>query len=455
MNSVVATPIAVVLWRRQVARRARQLGSAGWTVYLALMEAVFLIAFVVAAFQLLNWLISDGSGPRWTDVVVYGGIVLFHEVAARRTPTTSDSAELPRVVGSAIGFVATAIAVGGILYWALDELYGTLVPTVGGAELGPWLALVLVGAPIWYMRWWRPWPDEPGAPRLAWMFLVSVAGLATAVAAAAFSMSQTLTYLFGSTQSAGQHFDFLPGVLSVGAVAILAWAHHRQRLGPERTTPVQAYEYAMAALGVLGSVGGATWLTSLAFGTSDLVSEGIGSVVGGVTTLLVSGYVWLLFWSKKSKPPREIEVGSVPRRFYLIGLGVVMGLTSAGALISTLVVLFQMAFDSAPADNIAIQASLFVYSGLATWHLLRENARDRELIVSEEVVTPFSVTVVCAHPGMVSTMFPKEATVRVMHRGDDIGMIDDELAVEIVEAVGHRSSYVWVDGDGFRIAPAR
>jgi hypothetical protein len=29
------------------------------------------------------------------------------------------------------------------------------------------------------------------------------------------------------------------------------------------------------------------------------------------------------------------------------------------------------------------------------------------------------------------------------------------MAAAIVEAVGDRPSYVWVDGDGFRIAPMR
>jgi hypothetical protein len=71
------------------------------------------------------------------------------------------------------------------------------------------------------------------------------------------------------------------------------------------------------------------------------------------------------------------------------------------------------------------------------------------------VSRPFAVTVICSHPGTLATRFPEEATVRVLYRGDDVGMIDDEMAASIVAAVDGRSSLVWVDGDGFRLAAAR
>ena len=70
-------------------------------------------------------------------------------------------------------------------------------------------------------------------------------------------------------------------------------------------------------------------------------------------------------------------------------------------------------------------------------------------------VQPFTVTVVCSHPGNLGTMFPKEAKVTVLYRDDASGAIDEEMASRIVSAVDGRPSLVWVDEDGFRIAPAR
>lgn len=452
---VVATPIAVFLWRRQAQRLAAFPRSAGWTVYLSLIEAVFMTSFVIAAFSILNWMLSDGETPTWTDVLVFGAIIAFHEMATRRAPPQSDGADLPRVVGSAVGLIATAIGLGGVLYWLLQTLYATLAPTAGGPEIGTWLAILLVGVPVWFFRWWRPWPDEPGTPRNAWMFLVAVAGLSTAIGALAGIVIGTLDYLFADTATAGEHFEFLPAALAVGIVGILAWLHHRRRLGHDRTDPVRAYEYSMSAIGLGSAIGSGTALMTMAFGPSDLVQPDADAVIAVSTILVFALAVWLWFWLTATKAPRELEAGTTPRRFYLVGFAVVTGLVSAGALIGTLVVLFQRVLGSGGSDTLAVQASLFVFAGLATWHLLRVNAQDREIIGSDEVVTPFEVTIICSHPGMIAAQLPKEARVRVIYRGDEAGQIDEETATQIVDAVGHRSSLVWVDEDGFRVAPTR
>ena len=59
------------------------------------------------------------------------------------------------------------------------------------------------------------------------------------------------------------------------------------------------------------------------------------------------------------------------------------------------------------------------------------------------------------HVRLLAGMFPKVARTSVVYRGDDVGVIDDAMAEEIVAAVGNRSSIVWVDEDGFRVGPAR
>ncbi len=452
---VVATPVAVFLWRRQEQRRATYPASSGWTVYLALIEAIFMTALVIALFGLFEWIFAESRGASWTNIVVFGGVVAFHEWAARRTPPASDGADLPRVVGSAVGLIPTVIGLGGIIGWLFSEVYATLSPTAGGSDLGTWASFLLAGAPVWYYRWLRPWPREPGGPRNAWTFLVSVAGLSSAIGSATFFAIQTLLFVFTDTEPAGAHFDFLPVTLTVAIVGAAVWAHHRRRLGTERTDPVRAYEYAMAALGLMTAVGGASALSAAAFGPDDLVAAQTDAVIAIAIALVVGASVWLLFWMRASNLPRETEAGSTPRRFYLIGLSVILGLASAGALIATLVILFQRLLGSGGDESVVIPASLFIFAGLATWHLLRTNAEDRDLIGSEESITPFTVTIICSHPGIVAAQFSSVAKVRVLYRGDEAGAIDEEMAAAIVEAVGHQSSLVWVDADGFRVAAAR
>jgi hypothetical protein len=452
---VVAGPLAWILWRRQAERRTQHPASAGWVVYLTAIEAVFMIAFAVTAFLVVDSIVGDGTSPSLVNALVFLGVLIFHDLAVRKSPPTTDGAELPRVVGSAVGLVMTSIGLGGVLNWAFDSIYGSFVATSGDPDVGMWLAFFIVGAPIWVYRWWRPWPGALGTPRKVWLVLSSAIGLAVALGMGVALVVMVATFFLTESESAGLHFSAVPGVLATGVVAILVWVHHRRSLGNERTEPIRSYEYALAALGLGISTGAATVLTSLAFAPADFVDEP-GEVIVAVVVILVAALsVWGWFWDRAQKAPREIEVVAAPRRFYLVGLAVIAGLTAAGALIATLVVLFQTLIGGDQVDDFAVQASLFVFSGLVTWHLLRNNAADREMIGSPDVVTPFDVTVVCSHPGTLATLFPKEARLRIIYRGDDGGVITEGMAASIVEGVASTSSIVWVEGEAFRIAPGR
>lgn len=453
---VVAVPVALYLWRRQALRRVARPASPGWTLYLTLVTAGFLIPLVIAAVQVFEWLFGVGSTPTWTDMIVFGGVLVLHELAIRQTPPRSDAADLPRVVGSAVGLFPTVIGLGGLLLWVLDRLYSTLAPTAGVLQEGTSLALVLAGAPVWAYYWLRPWREEPGVPRRAWTFLLAVAGLSSSLGALVAVVISVLTFMFTTSEPAGAHFDALPTEITILVMGLLVWWHHRDRLGEGRTDPRRAYEYGMAAIGLAGGVGFATALAASALAPDLLVGAGADEVITLAVALLASLGVWWWFWARATREPREIEAASGPRRVYLLGLGIVMGLVAAGALIGTLFVLFRRLLEvTATGESLAVQAALFVFAGAATWHLLHTYFEDRSLIETDEVITPYEVTMICSHPGMIATMFPKEASVKVVYRGDELGTVDESTAQAIVAAVGHRSSLVWVDEDGFRVAPAR
>ncbi|MCI0544520.1 MAG: DUF5671 domain-containing protein [Actinobacteria bacterium] len=455
---VVAGPFAFILWRRQRERRATHPQAAGWTVYLSLIEAVFMTSFVVSLFAVLDWLIGDGPRPALTDVFVFGAIVVFHEVAIRATPSGSDAADLPRVIGSAAGLVTLAIGIGGLLDWGLTEIYIRMAPETSPGAMEPptALAFVLTGAPVWWYRWLRRWPGPAGAPRNAWMFLLATQGLVTVLGAGALVLAQALVYLLTETSPAGAHFEFLPVTLAVAMVSGTVWAHHRRLLGGERTDPVRAYEYATAAIALGAAVAALTALFTAVLSRTTFVGSLEEAAISSGVVLLIALTTWLRFWGRAQRVPRGIEAVTAPRRFYLLGLGVIMALVGSGALIATLVFVFQavLGVDGLD-DSFVATVALFLSAGGAAWHLLRTNAADRELTASAEVVTPFDVTVICSHPGMLSARLPKQARVRVLYRSDDQGVVDDGMADAIVAAVGFRSSLVWVDETGFHIAPAR
>ncbi|MFZ0014686.1 MAG: DUF5671 domain-containing protein [Acidimicrobiia bacterium] len=444
---VVATPFVVYFWRRQAARRVIYPASPGWTVYLALMQLVFLSAFVTSAVLVVDgWLSGDPNGA-WVPTIVFGGLVGFHEMAARRTPPRSDAGELARVIAAAIGLVTAAVGLAG----TLDAVFSLPFQDIS-REFSPWPAMLIVGAPIWGYQWFRKWDQEPGMPRVVWSVVVSIGSFVAVVGAGTALVALVLQYLFGDVPPAGQHFGSAPAALAILVTFLAVWVVHRRWLGSDRTNPLRAYEYAVAAVGLVTAEIGSVVLTIIAFDRSQIVGGGTGDVIGVATSLVAGLVVWLVFSRRWLRGDPGAEATAWPRRVYNLGLGVAFGLVAAGGLITCLFILLQRIIGDGDDSSLSIPLPIFVYSALGAWYLLAAHARDRANMEREDVVTPFAVTVICAHPGPIATKFPKQARLTVIHRADGIGVIDEDRADEIVAAVGHRPSLVWVEDDGFRVA---
>jgi hypothetical protein len=277
-----------------------------------------------------------------------------------------------------------------------------------------------------------------------------------ALGAGVTMIATLLTFVFGEEGPAGDHFDDLPLALAFFIAGTGLWYHHSHRLGPGRTGARRGYEYAMAAVGLAALVGSTTALVEAAFTPTLAGTNSSTTLITIACAVIASGWVWLSFWRKAQAAPRAEEARALSRRIYLIGMAIVLGLTAAGSLIAVLVVVFRTVLGEveAGAGSLRVPVTLTLTAGLATWHLfdqIRADGAGRERAVSR----PFAVTVICSHPGTLGTRFPDEATVRILYRGDGAGMIDDEMASAIVAAVDGRSSLVWVDETGFRLAAAR
>lgn len=453
---VVSAPFAVILWRRQRARRDIFPRSGGWTLYLSLIEAVFMTAFALAAFALLSRLIGDGEPVTFTDILVFAGIVIFHEFATRETPPRSGGAELPRIIGSAIGLIMLTMGVTWLLAQLLERVFGFAPNLVGGPSWGTQGALAITGAAIWGYRWLRPWSEAPSPARNAWTFLVATLSIGTFFGALGTIITQVLTFLLTATAPARTHFAILPATLALALVMFAIWFHHRRRLGTERTDPVRAYEYFTAALALGASVGAVTGLVGAVVSRPLIAGDrGQLALIAG-TFLLLGLSVWYFYWSRAQAQPPETELAASPRRTYLLGLGVVMGLTGAIAMIVVLVGVFQVLLG---VDRLTTQfpalITLVLASGGVAWHLFATYTKNKTATTTGVTIPAFDVTVICSHPGMLATRFPSQARVRVVYRGDDAGVVTDEMADQIVTEVNNRPSFVWVDDTGFRVAPAR
>jgi hypothetical protein len=452
---VVSTPFLIYFWRRQARRRVTYPSSAGWTLYLALIELVFVTAFVVSTVNFLARLIEGEVTSAWTGVIVFGAVVIFHEHAARVTPPRSDAGEMGRVVGSAIGLITATIGLIGVV----AGLIGLGIEGLGGnpRDIGfqPWLAMFVVGAPIWWYRWLRPWDSKPGLPKLTWTIIVITAALAVCVGAATSVVVMIVQYLMTETPPVEQHFDALHVALALFLAGLIVWILHRREL---RTAPANAYlvyAYAIAALGFGTAVSMAAALTVSTFSANLIVGRSGADVVTFAVVLVAGAATWLVLERRAAAAEERPGTLSWPRRLYTLGLGAIFGLIAAGALITTVFVLLRRVLADVGEGSLLEPVTILVYAGLASFYLLRMYATERAAAPPADVIRPFQVTIICAHPGMIAARFPSEASLRVFHHDDPAGVITDEMADEIVVAVDNRPSFVWVDGDGFRVAPMR
>jgi hypothetical protein len=453
---VVATPIAYLLWRRQARRRSVFPAASGWPAYLAVMELVFLTAFFFAVTQVADAIGGSVGGADWTDLLVYGAIVAFHWWVGRSDPPAGDDIRaLPRLTGSGVALIALATGLIGTLTWLFSLAYDALWGAIEVPDPAVMIALLLVGAPIWAWRWLPAWDEKPGLLRRFYLGLATASSLTMAIGAAVIVAASVLIF-FLDGDDAPDHFSHFPLTLAFLVVGLGLWQHHRLRLGEARSGARRGYEYAMAAVGLATLVGSATALVEAAFTPTLAGTESTGALVGLGCVVIASGWVWLHFWGQAQRAPREEEVTALPRRVYLIGMAIALGLTAAGAMIGALVVVFRALLGAvdANADSLRLTVTLTLLSGLATWHLI-DQIRDDGVGRERAQGRPYTVTVICSHPGNLATLFPPEATLRVIYRGDGAGSIDQETAAAIVTAVDGTSSLIWVDESGFRIAPAR
>jgi hypothetical protein len=453
---VVAAPVAFLLWRRQARRRRAYPDNPGWPIYLGVIELVFLTTLFITVAQFADAITGVASVAEWPNLIVYGGIVAFHWWAERREAPQGEVGELPRLVGSGVSVVALNVGAIGTLSWLLSEAYEALGGTITVSDPGIPLALTLVAGPIWALRWIPAWNAETNVLRDLYVSSVTVLSLTMTVGAIVSLTAVLLAYLLGQALPADRHFAGYPTSLAFLIVGGAVWVHHRRRLGSGRTGALRGYQYGMAAVALGALVGLAVTLINAVF-EPRLAGRNSGErLIALGTSVVASGWVWTWFWRRAQAAPREEEIRALQRRIYLIGMTVITGLTAAGALIAVLVVVFRAALGEADAvsGSLRLPLSLTLVSGAAAWHLfthIRDDSVGRERVE----LKPFTVTVICSHPGSLATLFPPEANTRILYRADASAIVDDEMAANIVAEVNNQSSLVWVDESGYRVARAR
>lgn len=262
-----------------------------------------------------------------------------------------------------------------VLYGLLMTVYGVQqaisyafsLPTGVLGEIGREtavnaIALMVIGAPIWYYAWRLlqdalPDSDEKESYlRLGLLYLLTLGGVIVFLVSSGELLYQILLQLLGDGQPANDFIRQLGGPISVAIPFGVIWVYYGKWLNqqftfdenlPRRAGKHRLYTYILSFLGLAATVTGLLTLFSvlidLVLGNAYLSDSGFREPLSGALATLVVGLpVWLMTWrSAQTQAVAEDDMGdharrSVIRKAYLylvLFASVIGGMVSAGTLV--------------------------------------------------------------------------------------------------------------------------
>lgn len=243
---------------------------------------------------------------------------------------------------TAISLSVMAGGAGQLISLIFDLAVKSGVTQVGGqtfiaGQLSLGLAMLAIGAPLWYFFWRSVQQRTAGsieetgsALRKFYLNLVLVVTSLTAVT----GTSETLRWLLGGASAV----DFQPGALAAAIVAFIIWLYHWKlsekegRPSPAAATLRRWYMYILSTYGLVSfamSVAefiNAGVLSSPFFGSS-LIETGFwnGATQRAAANIITGGLVWYFHWFRMAKD----DFDSVLRQVYIYLLTVSGGAIAA------------------------------------------------------------------------------------------------------------------------------
>jgi hypothetical protein len=265
-----------------------------------------------------------------------------------------------------------------------------------------------------------------------------------------------------------EHFEYVPVAAAFLVVGMAAWQYHRvvMRTGGsvDRSEPLRAYDYLMAASGLVATVVGATLaLVALFESIAARITGDPSAVANRLILAAILGVIglplWWTFWSRirgHLEADPTAEFGSLSRRLYLVLLFGVGGLT---ALISLIVVLFvgiddllDATFGGETLHSARVGLALIAtVAGVAWYHLgvFRSDRAIAEQLAPAPAPPPgplpppeTHVVLIAPRDGALAEALATATgvVVETWVREDDMPMPDidiDELVARILDDAGH------------------
>lgn len=286
------------------------------------------------------------------------------------------------------------------------------------------LALILVGAPLWFWAWQTcqralEEPQETGSLlRLGVLYVLSLAGVVTVLSSAGVLLDVLLRLALGQAFPLAELLSRLGGPVSIGVPLGVVWAYYGNWLGREirgvesasrRAGLKRFYFYILSLIGLVAAFTGLALLFS--FIVETLVSSSVlwgdtlrERLIAALATLLVGLPLWLVAWRPmQAEALSQDESGdnarrSLARRSYLylvIFAAVIGGMVSAiGLFYNLLYALLGAAGDNFTRDVLNALQMLVLFSAFLVYHwsaLRRDGGRKAESLLALQEQFPVLV----------------------------------------------------------------
>ena len=400
---VVSGPLLiwVLLWlKKSIARNPPDAAGFIPTFFATLAAIISLLVFLSSAISTSNDLINgaSSSGSNSAQAIVWG-LALIAVLRISNVVIPKNDFRIQYFVGSLITAIAAIVGLIKILssLFALilsQPLFAGTQPaamvSIGENTFEGFVILVISGA-LWFYYWIKNANTKTNDTM--WLTYVLVAGVGGSLVLGLTSLTitsyQILVWFIGDpgSQSLAEHFKSSPTSAASAVIGLLAWWYHKSLLPVEnvRSETQRIYEYIVSALGLVAStVGLAIIIVAIIEAVTKSVIVGdsaANTLLGAVTVILVSGPVWLRFWSriqKFAKDSPDLELASPVRRIYLFLLS---GIGGIAAIVSLITVVFQIfngifssTFGNATLNEMRYALGILISTGIVAayhWEIYR------------------------------------------------------------------------------------
>ncbi len=318
-----------------------------------------------------------GGTQTWTDNLI--AIIVNLLIAAyfwrtlqnewRTLPETESFAEIRRLyrfIWMLYGLMMVIYGAQQALNYVFTLSAGNVLGVLGRETAVNAIALLVVGAPIWFFSWkilqdvLTESAEQDSYLRLGILYLLSLGGVITTLTAGGNLIYFLLMQALGEGKKIAEFVQDIGGPISIGVPFAIVWAYYGNWLNqqfafdedsPRRAGKKRLYFYILSFLGLAATLFAVISLVSvmidLLFTRAYLSSSGFASALSTALGALAAGLpLWLLTWRPvQADALAEGSVGdharrSVIRKTYLylvLFASVIGGMISGGTLIFTLI----------------------------------------------------------------------------------------------------------------------